>query len=125
MKKTSLLLLFLMTISTVTFARLKEKQIVGKWKYEITLSNAQLEGSFVFNQKDGKLEGKNIQSDGNIPNLSNIKVNKKNETLCFNLLRETDIPIEFILTVTHNKFRGKGWISDADFEITGEKFTVY
>ncbi len=124
MKRTFILLLFLLALSTATFARLKSKQIVGKWKYEIALYNAQLEGSFIFTQKDGKLEGEGIQSDGQVNQLSNIKVNNKNETLCFDLIREDDVPIEYILIVNHNKFRGKGWINDVSFEITGDKITI-
>ena len=125
MKKTFFLFLFVLALSTATSARLKPKCIVGKWKYEISLYNAQLEGSFVFSLKDGEFEGENIQSDGSISKLSNIKVNKKNETLCFDYyIREDEVPIEFILIVNHNKFRGKGWINDADFKITGEKILI-
>lgn len=124
MKKTSLLLLIVLALSTATFAHLKPKQIIGKWKYEITLYNAQLEGSFIFTQKDRKIEGKEIQSDGRVSKLSNIQVNKKNETLCFYLIREDDVPIEYILIVNHNKFRGKGWINDVSFELSGNKITT-
>ena len=49
---------------------------------------------------------------------------KKNETLCFDLIREDDVPIEFILIINHDKFRGKGWINDVSFEITGDKITI-
>ncbi len=124
MKKTSLLLLIVLALSTATFAHLKPKQIIGKWKYEITLYNAQLEGSFIFTQKDRKIEGKEIQSDGRVSKLSNIQVNKKNETICFYLIREDDVPIEYILIVNHNKFRGKGWINDVSFELSGNKITT-
>jgi hypothetical protein len=124
MKKTSVLLLILLVLSTATFASLKPKQIVGKWRYEINLSNTKMEGSFVFSQKNGDMKGESFDSEGRISKLSDIKVNKKNETLCFQLIRKKDVPIEFILTVDHNKFKGKGWISDTNFEITGDKITI-
>lgn len=124
MKKASVFLLFVLTFSTVTSAHLKPKQIVGKWKYEISLYNAQLEGWFVFTLKEGELEGENIQSDGRVSRLTEIKVNKKNETLCFNAIRENDVPIEYILIVNHKKFRGKGWINEVSFEIAGNKITI-
>lgn len=124
MQKALVLLLFVLVLSNTTFARLKPKQIVGEWKYEILLYNSQMEGTFVFLLKNGEFEGENIQSDAIVSKLSNIKINKKNDTLCFNVIRENDIPIEFILNVEHNKFKGKGWINDVNFEINGNKITI-
>jgi hypothetical protein len=109
-----------LAISLSSFAGLKSKHIIGEWKYVITLYNGQQDGSFIFSQKNGKLEGEVIQSDSH-NSLSKIKINKKNKTLCFELPRKDDVPIEFILSVEHNKFKGRGWINEADFEITGEK----
>lgn len=122
--KKILILLLILTLVLPAFARLKSKQIVGKWKYEIALYNAQMDGSFVFTQKDGEFEGENIQSDGTVSKLSDIKINKKSETLSFKLIRENDLPIEFVLIVNHNKFKGKGWINDVSFEITGNEITI-
>jgi hypothetical protein len=114
------ILLFVVGISLSSFAGLKSKHLVGEWKYVITLYNGNQDGYFIFSQKNGKLEGVAIQSDSRIP-LSKIKINKKNETLCFELPRKDDVSIEFILNVEKNKFKGKGWINEADFDITGEK----
>jgi hypothetical protein len=72
-------------------------------------------------QKNGILEGENFSSEGIASKLNNLKVNKKNETICFQVNREDDVPIEFILIVNHNKFKGKGWINEVSFEITGNK----
>ena len=77
------ILLFALTITIPTFAGLKSKDIVGKWKYEMTISNSEIDGSFNFSEKTGKQKGKAIQSDGRIFPLSKIKVNKKNNTLSF------------------------------------------
>lgn len=124
MKKIFTSLLFIVVLSTVSAAKLKPAQLAGKWKYEISLYNAQLEGWFVFTKSEKEVTGKQIQSDGNVSRLSDLKINKKNETLCFKLIRENDVPIDFTLIFNHNKFRGKGWISDVSFEITGEKITI-
>ena len=124
MNKIFTLVLFVLALSTLSSARLKPNQLAGKWKYKILLYNGQLEGWFEFSLKDEVFEGKNIQSDGNISKLSDIKINNKNETLCFKLVRENDVPIEFILIFNDNKFKGKGWISDESFEITGDKITI-
>lgn len=124
MNKIFTLVLFILALSNVSSARLKPKQLAGKWKYKILLYNAQLEGWFEFSLKDDEFEGKNIQSDGKISKLSDIKINNKNETLCFKLVRENDVPIDFILIFNDNKFKGKGWISDESFEITGDKITI-
>ena len=101
MKKIFASLIFVFALSIVSSARLKPKQLFGKWIYEISLYNAQLEGCFEFSLKDDEFEEKDIQSDGSISRLFNIKVNKKNETLCFDLIRENNGPIEFILIVNH------------------------
>lgn len=124
MNKTFTLVLFLSALSTVSSARLKPKQVTGKWKFEILLYNSQLEGWFDFSLKNEGFEGKNIQSDGNISQLSDIKINSKNETLCFKLVRENDVSIDFILIFNDNKFKGKGWVSDESFEIAGNKITI-
>ena len=115
------ILLFVLGFSISSFAGLKSKDVKGEWKYVITLYNSQQDGSFIFSLKNGEFEGEAIQSDGHISSLSKIKIKKKNKTLCFELPRKDDVPIEFILNVEKNKFKGKGWINEADFDITGEK----
>jgi len=115
------ILIFMLGISISSFAGLKSKDVKGEWKYLITLSNGQSEGSMKFFQKNGELAGDIAGSDGHISSLSKIKINKKNNTLCFEVQRKDDDPIEFILNVDKNKFKGKGFINEADFEITGEK----
>lgn len=107
MNKYFTLVLFSIAFSTVSSARLKPKQIAGKWKYKILLYNAQLEGWFEFSLKDDEFEGKNIQTNGNISKLSDIKINNKNEALCFKLVRENDVPIDFTLIFSDNKIQRK------------------
>ena len=115
------ILLFALGISISSFAGFKSKNVVGEWKTLIVVSDAQMTGSFIFYEKSGELQGEYIPSEGTKSTISKIKINKKNNTLSFEIPRETDIPIEFILIVEDNKLRGKGWINDANFEITGEK----
>lgn len=115
------ILLIVLGISISSFAGLKSKNVVGEWKTLIVISDSQMTGSFIFYEKSGELKGEYIPSEGTKSTTSKIKINKKNNTLTFEIPRETDIPIEFILIVEENKLRGKGWINDANFEITGEK----
>ncbi len=122
--KSTFIFILVLIVAVPGFARLNSKQIVGKWKYEISLSNTQINGLLVFFQNNGDFKGENTQSDGVVSQLSNIKVNKKNKTLCFELVRKNDVPIAFILVVAHNKFKGKGWINDTNFEITGNKILI-
>lgn len=119
--KKLLILLFTLGISISSFAGLKSKNVVGEWKTLIVVSDAQMTGSFIFYEKSGELQGEYIPSEGTKSTISKIKINKKNNTLTFEVARETDIPIESILIVEDNKLRGKGWINDANFEFTGEK----
>jgi hypothetical protein len=115
------ILLIALGISISTIAGLKSKNVVGEWKSSMIVSNAEMTGSFIFYEKSGELQGQYIPSEGTKSNISKIKINNKNNTLCFEIPRETDVPIEFILIVEDKKFRGKGWINEANFEITGEK----
>jgi hypothetical protein len=115
------ILLIILGISICSNAGLKSKQVVGEWTTSIVVSNSEMSGSFIFYKKSSELQGEYIPSEGTKSTISKIKINKKNNTLTFEVARETDIPIEFILIVEDNKLRGKGWINDANFEITGEK----
>ena len=115
------ILFFTLVVSISSFAGLKSKHIIGEWEYVITLYNGHSEGSFTFSKKNGELEGVAFQSDGRTFPISKIKVDKKYKTLCFEIPRENDVAIEFILTVDVDKFKGKGWINDTDFTITGVK----
>jgi len=124
--KKSFLVLFVLIFSLPTFAGLKSKHIVGDWKYLITLGDGyQQVGSLIFIQKECQLIGESIDEDGHSLPLSKIIINKKNKTLCFEIIRATDVPIEFMLIVETNKFKGKGWINDSNFEITGEKINTH
>ncbi|HSH20574.1 MAG TPA: hypothetical protein VLA03_08975 [Draconibacterium sp.] len=120
MKKLSILFIILILVLPA-FAGLKSKHVAGDWKYTITLSNIQMERTFTFFQKNSKLEGKATDSEGSILSLSKIKMDKKNNTLFFEIPRESDVSIEFMITLNDNKFKGKGWIDDTSFKITGEK----
>lgn len=119
--KKLLILLFALGISISSFAGLKSKDVVGEWNTLIVISDTQMTGSFIFYEKRGELKGEYIPSEGTKSTISKIKINKKNNTLTLEIPRETDIPIEFILIFENKKFRGKGWINEANFEINGEK----
>lgn len=120
------MLLFVLIFSLPAFAGLKSKHIVGDWKYLITLEDGYHQvGSLKFIQKESKLIGESIEEDGHSLPLSKIIINKKNKTLCFEITRENNVAIEFILIVENNKFKGKGWINDANLEITGEKINIH
>ena len=123
--KLFIILLISLGIPISSVAGLKSKHIVGEWEYIITLYNGQSEGSYIFSQKEGRLEGVAIQSDGHKLPLSKIKVDKKYKTLFFEIPRENDVAIEFILNIDYDKFNGKGWINDVSFEITGKKVSIH
>jgi len=115
------IIFIILILGLPAFSGLKSKHVIGEWKYMITLDNSQMEGTFTFFQRIGELEGKAIDSEGSIFSMSKIKIDKKNNTLFFEIPREKDVSIEIIITVNDNKFKGKGWIDDTSFIITGEK----
>ena len=116
--KKLIILFFIFTFSITSFASLKAKHVKGEWTYNVMLGNEAVTGVFKFELEQGKLSGKAISTEGKVYPLTKIEI-KKDNTLCFELQRENDVSIVFVLTANKNEFKGKGWINDAS--ITGKK----
>ena len=118
MKK--LLILFLMlSISAPLFAALKEKHLVGKWKYKVETDQGSLSGVFNFTKADGKITGNVVTDDGYTIPFTKIEIQGKN-TLYLELQTNND-KIKVKVNVDGKNFKGTGSSSQGDAPITGEK----
>ena len=115
-------LLFLLIILGITIqvsAKLKEKDLIGKWKYSVVTDQGTMSGVFNFATTDGKLSGKVVTDDGYTLPFTKIEIKDKN-TLYLELDTDNDT-IKLNLSVEDNKFKGTGTSYQGDAPITGEK----
>lgn len=114
-----LTVLFILAISTQVFAKLKPKQVVGKWKYTVEMDQGEIKGIFNFIEKEGKLTGEIVTDDGNNFTFSIVEIKEEN-TLYLEFTPEYD-PIKITIKIEGNKFKGSGSSSGGEAPIVGEK----
>ena len=117
--KKILSVLFILCISTQVFAKLKPKQIVGKWNYTVVMDEGELKGVFSFSEKEGKLAGEIITEDGYNFAFSKVEIREEN-TLYFEFTPEYEM-YKITLKIDGKKFKGTGSSSGGEAPIAGEK----
>ncbi|NOR75131.1 MAG: hypothetical protein GQ525_08215 [Draconibacterium sp.] len=117
--KKLLIILFILGISTQLFAEITVKQVVGKWKYTVTMDEGELKGVFNFTEKEGKLTGEIVTEDGYTFAFSKVEIKDEN-TLYFEFTPEYDL-IAITLKIDGEKFKGTGSSNGGEAPITGEK----
>ena len=117
--KNFLVLLFVMAISLPSFAGLKEKHVIGKWKYKVEIDQETLTGIFKFEKKEGKLTGEVISNDGEAYTFTKVEI-RENNILYFELVPEYEI-MKANLTIEDKKFTGTIGNYEGEIAITGEK----
>jgi hypothetical protein len=117
--KRFLSILFILCISTQVFAKIKPKQIIGKWNYTVVMDEGELKGVFNFTKKEGKLAGEIITEDGYTFSFSKVEIKEEN-TLYFEFTPEYDL-IAITLKIDGDKFKGTGSSNGGEAPITGEK----
>lgn len=117
--KKLLFVLFVLGISLQSHAALKDKDVVGTWKYKVETDEGTLTGTFTIEKKDGKLTGEVSTDDGEVITLTNVQI-KDNDILYF----EVDTGYESLIasvTVTKKTFEGTVGNDMAGYPFTGEK----
>lgn len=118
MKK--LLILFLVfSISVPLYAALKEKHLIGKWKYKVEIDQGNMAGVFHFEKKDGKLAGTVITNDGYSMPITKIEI-KENDHLYLEINTDQQ-SYKINVKVDGKNFKGTGSSYDGEAPITGEK----
>jgi len=117
--KKLLIVLFVLSISLQSFAGLKEKNVIGTWKYKVEIDYETLTGILKFEKKEGKLTGEVKTDNGETFLLTKVEI-RENNILYFELQPEYDV-LKATLTVEDNKFKGMIGNFDGEIPITGEK----
>lgn len=111
--------LFISLISLQLFAKLTNKQVVGKWKYLVETDEGNLTGVFKFTETDGKLSGEVITSDGYTLPITKIEV-RDNDTLYLEVKTDSDL-ITVSVKIDGNNFEGTAASYMGEAPVTGEK----
>ena len=117
--KKLLILLFVLGISLPSFAGLKEKDVVGKWRYKVEIDQGTLTGILKFEKNKGKLTGEVITDEGETFPFTKVEI-RDNNILYFELEPEYEV-MTITLTVKDKKFEGMISTSQGEIPITGEK----
>jgi len=117
--KKLLFVLFVLGISLQSFAGIKEKDVIGTWKYKVETDEGTLTGNLVFEKKEGKLVGVVNTDDGEMITISNIEI-RDNDILYFEVDTGYE-SLELSVTVTKNTFSGTVGNETGSYPITGEK----
>lgn len=118
MKKLFIILIVL-AISIPSIAQLKEKQVIGNWKYIVQTDEGQITGVVAFVSNQGKLEGKVTTSEGDSFPMLKIELKEEN-TLYFEVQPDMDL-IKVSVVIDGDNFKGKGSTSEGSFDLTGKK----
>lgn len=117
--KKILTLVFVLVLSFPSFAKLTEKQVVGKWKYAVETGESQLTGFIKLANNNGKLTGEVITDQNDVFKLSKIEL-QENNVLYFELQPDYEV-FKVTVTVDGKTFKGKVGTQQGDFEINGKK----
>lgn len=117
--KKLLILLLTLSISVPLFAALKEKHLIGKWKYKVEVDQGNMTGVFHFEKKDGALVGTVNTDNGYSMPISKIEI-KENDMLYLEINTDQD-SYKINLKVDGKTFKGTGSSYQGEAPITGEK----
>lgn len=118
MKKV-MLVLFVLGISISSFAGLKEKDVVGSWKYEVLAGGTTMTGTMIFEKKEGKLTGEVQTDNGEVYPLTRVEIRDDN-VLYFELQPDYDL-MTISVTVDGKTFKGTIPTPEGDVILTGVK----
>jgi hypothetical protein len=117
--KKLLLVMFVLGMSISSFAGLKEKNVIGKWKYEAVTDQGSIFGTLTFESKDGKLGGEVNTDDGDTFAFTKVEI-RENDVLYFELNTGYET-LKGTVTVVKKKFSGTVGNYQGEMPLTGEK----
>ena len=117
--KKLLLIIFVLGMSLSSFAGLKEKHVIGKWKYEAVSDQGSIFGTLTFENKDGKLTGEVNTDDGDTFEFTKVEI-RENDVLYFELDTGYET-LQATVTVEKKKFSGTLGNNQDEMPFTGEK----
>jgi hypothetical protein len=113
------ILLFVLGIASPIFAQLDSKQLVGNWKYSVVTDQGEMTGVFKFIEKEEKLTGDVVTSDGYTIPITKIEIKAENN-LYLEIQTDSDV-IKVKVKVDGKNFKGTGSSYQGEAPITGVK----
>lgn len=117
--KKLLFVLFVLGISLQSYAGIKEKDVIGTWKFKVEADEGDITGKLTIEKKEGKLVGEVMTDDGEMIPMSNVQI-KDNDILYF----EVDTGYESLnisVTMTKKTFSGTVGNDQGSYPMSGEK----
>jgi len=118
MKKVVLVCLIL-GFSTQISAQLKEKELMGNWKYTVSTDQGPLTGILNFAEEEGKLAGKVISSEGESWTMKSLEI-KEADTVNFEVTPQGEI-FKSTLKFVGDTFTGMTGPTHTQYKVTGER----
>jgi hypothetical protein len=118
MKKLMLFVLVL-GIALTSFASIKEKDVIGTWKYKVETDQEDLTGTITIEKKEGKLVAEVNTDEGEVFAISKVEI-KDNDVLYMELDTGYEL-LELSLTVKGKTMEGKVGSEQGSFPMTCEK----
>ena len=117
--KKLLLLVLALAIALPSFAGIKEKDVVGTWKYKVETDQGDLTGVIIIELKDDALVAEVNTDEGEVLPFSKVEI-KENDILYMELDTGYEI-LELTLTVKGKAMEGTVGSEQGSFPITCEK----
>ena len=117
--KKLLLILFVIGITLPSFAGLKEKQVIGTWKYKVETEEGVLTGEIMIEKKEGKLVGEVTTDEGEVIAFDKIEITA-DDKLYMELSTGYEV-LEISVSVKDKLFEGTVSSEYGSMPITAEK----
>ena len=117
--KKLMVVLFVLGISLQSFAGVKEKDVIGSWKYKVESDQGDLTGLIKIEKKDGKLAAVVETDDGEYLDFSKVEL-RDNDILYMEIDTGSEL-LELTLTVKGKVLDGELGTSMGSFPMTAEK----
>ena len=118
--KRLLLGLFILTLSTPIFAKIKAKHVIGTWSYAVQADQGDLTGTLNFTKaKKGKLEGEVITDNGMTIPMSKLEI-KEGDVLYFEVQPDYEV-LRVSLKIAGDSYEGTVATDQGEAPITGKK----
>jgi len=119
--KKLLIVLLVLGVSTQVFGKLKEKHVIGQWKYSVETDQGSMTGSFNIIKEEGKLGGEVVTDDGYTLPFTKVEI-KEDDTLYLEVTTDSDV-ITISVKVDGDVFNGTATSYMGEAPIVGEKQT--
>jgi hypothetical protein len=114
-----LLVMLVLGLALPSFAGIKDKDVIGSWKYKVETDQGELTGLFKIEKKEGNLAAEVHTDEGEVLSFSKVEI-KENDVLYMELDTGYEI-LELSLTVKGKAMEGTVGSEQGSFPMRCEK----